>query len=395
MDSWPISSERLRDMYAGGRANLTARRLARIWAAVFSLGLPARRWVTLEVTGRNSGRTTRFPLGMARLDRRWYLVSMLGEHCNWVQNVRATGGLVTLRHGRAVPCMLQEVPVAERPPVLKRYLQQVPGARPHFPVSRHADVTDFEAIASRYPVFLVTPAPDAGARNNAGPGGDARRRRWWRWILAGTVGIVVIIAGAVAAYIKLGPSFAPLALPPGRISAPAGPLGGTWRIAAGSLAGFRVEERAFGLSNYVGGQTPAVTGVIVISGYTVTSARFRIDLSAVKVSGKTQPQFITSLGVHDHPMVTFTLGKPVVLSTAFAGGSTVGATATGELAMNGLSRPVTVMLTARRDGSELQTAGYIRIQFARWGIRQPAGFGFVGSLADNGDAEFLLVLHRH
>ena len=395
MNSWPISSERLRSMYAGGRADDTARRLARIWAAVFSLGLPPRRWVTLEVAGRRSGRTTRFPLGMARLDRRWYLVSMLGENCNWVHNVRAAGGLVTLRHGRAVPCMLQEVPVAERPPVLKRYLRQVPGARPHFPVNRNAGVADFEAIAARYPAFLVTRLPKAAARGNARPSGNGRRRRWWRWILAGTLGIVVIIAGAVAAYIKLGPSFAPLALPPGRISAPAGPLGGTWRIAAGSLAGFRVEERAFGLSNYVGGQTPAVTGVIVVSGDTVTSARLRINLTAVNVDGKKQPQFITSLGVHDHPMATFTLGKPVVLSTAFADGSTVGATATGALAMNGLSRPVTVVLTARRDGSELQTAGYIRIQFARWGIRQPAGFGFVGSLADNGNAEFLLVLHRH
>ena len=33
------------------------RRLARWWAAVFDLGLLPRRWVTLEVTGRRSGRT--------------------------------------------------------------------------------------------------------------------------------------------------------------------------------------------------------------------------------------------------------------------------------------------------------------------------------------------------
>jgi len=157
MDTWPISAGRLRAMYAGGRANAAARRLARIWAAVFSLGIPPRRWVTLEVTGRQSGRTTRFPLGMARLAGQWYLVSMLGEHCNWVQNVRAANGQVTLRHGRATRCRLQEVAVSARPPVLRRYLQQVPGARPHFPVSPHAGVSDFEAIASRYPVFLVLP----------------------------------------------------------------------------------------------------------------------------------------------------------------------------------------------------------------------------------------------
>jgi len=157
MHSWPISSDRLRAMYADGRADGTARRLARIWAALFGLGLVPRRWVTLEVTGRSSGRTTRFPLGMARLAGQWYLVSMLGERCNWVQNVRAAHGQVTLRHGRAMRCQLQEVPVRRRPPVLKRYLQQVPGARPHLPVSPEAGVSDFAAIAPDYPVFLVTP----------------------------------------------------------------------------------------------------------------------------------------------------------------------------------------------------------------------------------------------
>jgi deazaflavin-dependent oxidoreductase (nitroreductase family) len=394
MNSWPVSSERLRRMYASGRANDSARRLARMWAVVFSLGLSPRRWVTLEVTGRRTGRARRFPLGMARLNRQWYLVSMLGEHCNWVQNVRAADGLVTLRHGRAVRCMLREVPVGQRPPVLKRYLQQVPGARPHFPVGRKADMSGFEALAPRYPVFLVARMPRAGAVKRSRPSGATRPRRWWRWLLAGAVAIIVIIAGAVAAFIELSPSFAPLALPSGRVAAPAGPLSATWQVARGSIAGFRVEERALGVSNYVGGQTPAVTGVIVISGNKVTGARFDINLAAVKVNGKTQPQFVTSLGVHRDPVARFALAKPVRLSPAFARGGTVRATATGALTMNGVSRPATVMLTARRDGPELQAAGYIPVEFARWSIRQPAGFGFVGSLAGNGEAEFLLILRR-
>jgi hypothetical protein len=113
--------------------------------------------VTLEVTGRRSGRMTRYPLGMASVAGRWYLVSMLGERCNWVQNVRAAHGLVTLRRRRAMMCRLREVPVSERAPVLKNYLRQVPGARPHIPVSRYSDVAEFEAIAPRYPVFLVIP----------------------------------------------------------------------------------------------------------------------------------------------------------------------------------------------------------------------------------------------
>ena len=391
MDSWPISNNRLRKMYADGRADGTARRLARMWAAVFSLGLMPRRWVTLEVTGRRSAWPTRFPLGMARLNKRWYLVSMLGERCNWVQNVRAADGVVTIRHGRAVHSRLQEIPASERPPVLKRYLEQVPGARAHFPVSHHAGVSQFEAITSRYPVFLVSPDASQGKHSM---NGSQRRRRWGRWILLGAAAIVIVAVGAVAAFIELGPSAAPLALPQGQVSAPAGPLSGSWQVTDGSLAGFRVQEQALGFGSYVGGQTRAVTGVLVISGTTVTSARFSVNLTTITVSGKTQPQFATSLGTSDHPLAAFTLTAPVTLSPAFTAGRTVTAAATGELTLNGTSQPVTVMLTARRDGPELQTAGSIPVRFARWDIQQPGGFGFIGSLASHGVAEFLLILHR-
>lgn len=165
MASWPFSDDDLRKMYAGGRADATARRFARAWAVVQGAGLMPRRWVTLEVPGRRTGRRTRFPLGMADWQGQWYLVPMLGEDCNWVRNVRAAGGRVALRHGRTRACRLVEVPVAERAPILKRYLQKVPGARPHMPVDRHAPLSAFAEIAPRYPAFRVVyePAADAPA----------------------------------------------------------------------------------------------------------------------------------------------------------------------------------------------------------------------------------------
>jgi len=150
-----ISDKALRAMYAGGRGNATARRYSRVWAAVLGAGLAPRRWVSLEVAGRRTGRVTRFPLGMADWQGAWYLVSMLGEDCNWVRNVRAAGGQVTIRHGRARPCRLMEVPVADRAPILKRYLNKVPGARPHVAVDRHAPLAEFDAIAAHLPTFRV------------------------------------------------------------------------------------------------------------------------------------------------------------------------------------------------------------------------------------------------
>ena len=148
--------DRLRAMYAGGRGNATARRYARFWNAALRLGLLPRRWVTLEVRGRRTGRVTRFPLGMADVGGQWYLVSMLGE-CNWVQNVRAAGGRATLRRRRTRPVRLVEIPVEERAPVIKQYVKRVPGGRPHIPVDRHEPVGAFETIASSHPVFRVLP----------------------------------------------------------------------------------------------------------------------------------------------------------------------------------------------------------------------------------------------
>ena len=141
--------EWLRAMYVGGRGNATARRYARFWNMALHLGLLPRRWVTLEVRGRRT-------LGMADVGGQWYLVSMLGE-CNWVQNVRAASGRATLRRGRARPVRLIEMPVAERAPVIRRYVERVPGGRPHILVDRHEPVGAFETIACNYPVFRVVP----------------------------------------------------------------------------------------------------------------------------------------------------------------------------------------------------------------------------------------------
>jgi deazaflavin-dependent oxidoreductase (nitroreductase family) len=180
MRTLPLSAESLRAMYAGGQANATGRRFARFWALVFRLGIMPKRWVTLEVTGRRSGRTIPFPLGMADWEGRWYLVPMLGGQCNWVQNVRAAGGHAVLRRRRAVHCRLVELPEDERAVILKRYLRKVPGARPHIPVGPHAPMADLVAIVPHYPVFLVVPrttglaGPDTG-RPRADP--DLRKVR--------------------------------------------------------------------------------------------------------------------------------------------------------------------------------------------------------------------------
>ena len=224
-------------------------------------------------------------------------------------------------------------------------------------------------------------------------GRASRRRHPLRWILAGAVALVVLVAVAVMIFIKQ-PAPPPLTLPSGAVSAPSGPVGGTWQVTAGSVAGFRVPESAFGLSNEVVGRTTGVTGTIIISGGRVTHAAFRVPLAGIKVSGKTEPQLASSLDTRKFPVATFGLAGSVHLGPAFASGATITVTAIGEFQMNGTAHEVQVTISARRDGPALQAAGSIPVSFPEWGIKRPAGFGLFGSLADHGTAEFFLILRR-
>ena len=142
-------------LYRGGHPNRLARIINKGWAYFHALGIFPDYLVTLEVTGRQSGKKIDFPLAMTVMNGERYLVSMLGENANWVRNVRANNGMARLRHGISEEVMLVEVDVQKRAPILKAFLRHAPGARPHIPVDKDAQVAEFEKIASRYPVFRV------------------------------------------------------------------------------------------------------------------------------------------------------------------------------------------------------------------------------------------------
>ena len=143
--------------YRGGRPNLVARVLNRCTAAVYALGLAPDYLVTLEVPGRRSGRIVSLPVVMVVVGGERYLVSYLGEQTNWVRNVKAAGGYVTLRHGRREEVRLQEVAPDCRAPVLKVYFKRAPGARAYLPIDKDAPLAEFERVSPRFPVFRVSP----------------------------------------------------------------------------------------------------------------------------------------------------------------------------------------------------------------------------------------------
>lgn len=145
----------LRWLYRGGRPSRFARWQNRASAIAFAAGIWPKRLGALEVRGRRSGRTISFPIVIADHEGERYLISMLGERAGWVRNVRADGGRAVLRHGRREVVHLEEVPAEDRPPILRRYLQLAPGARPHIPVDRRAPLEDFARIAPQVPIFRI------------------------------------------------------------------------------------------------------------------------------------------------------------------------------------------------------------------------------------------------
>lgn len=130
-------------------------------AVLAAWGWAPANTVTIEVAGRRSGRLRRTAVVSVTHQDRRYLVSLAGES-QWVRSVRAAGGRAVLRHGRATPVRLTEVPVDERPAVLQAYASHralsrsaAYIARNYFGVAPHPTARELSALADRYPVFLI------------------------------------------------------------------------------------------------------------------------------------------------------------------------------------------------------------------------------------------------
>jgi deazaflavin-dependent oxidoreductase (nitroreductase family) len=118
------------------------------------VGVGPRHTYLLSVPGRRTGRIYRTPVTLVEDAAGRWLVAPYGER-SWVKNARAAGW-VELRRGRSLERVhVEEVPPAERAPILRAYLRQVPVTRDFFDAARDAPVEAFAAEAHRHPVFRV------------------------------------------------------------------------------------------------------------------------------------------------------------------------------------------------------------------------------------------------
>ena len=227
----------------------------------------------------------------------------------------------------------------------------------------------------------------------------ARIRRWQRWLI---VGIAVVAALAVAGpfvYIHFIEGKAPKRL---SLSSTRGtattvasgaaadiPLDGTWKVASGSQAGYRVKEILFGQNHEAVGRTSAVTGDAAIQGTRVTAANMTVDLTEVSSDqSRRDTQFQHRImDTSTFPTSTFKLTQPIDLPSTSGRVSTK---ATGDLTAHGVTKSAVADLQAERSGNTIRVSGSIPVTFADWNIPNPS-FGPI-STDDHGVIEFLLVL---
>jgi hypothetical protein len=145
----------MRLFYRGWHPTFLGRWVNRLNGWWSGLGLPPKFQASLGVRGRLSGRTRSNPVVIATVDAKDYLVSMLGPDSDWVKNVEAAQGKAIIRQGRRRRVHLVPIPTEQRAPVLREYVRIARSGRLHFPLSPGAPLSDFEAIADRYPVYRI------------------------------------------------------------------------------------------------------------------------------------------------------------------------------------------------------------------------------------------------
>jgi polyisoprenoid-binding protein YceI len=232
-----------------------------------------------------------------------------------------------------------------------------------------------------------------------------RPRRLVRWLIGGIVALVILVVGGTWLYIHVieGPAPAPLSLRSGSSASPSASgstaagaassasIAGDWRVAAGSVVGYRVNEVLAGQNNVAVGRTSDVSGSLTINGSTVSAASFTVQMATIHSDqSERDAQFDGRImDTASYPTGTLTLTTPIDLGTAPADGVIRSYQAAANLTMHGHTRSVTFTLQAERTSAGIEVSGSIPILFADWGIANPS-FGSFVTTQDHGLLEFLI-----
>jgi polyisoprenoid-binding protein YceI len=206
---------------------------------------------------------------------------------------------------------------------------------------------------------------------------------------AGLVALAVIAGGAYVYFfsgLRTSPAQLGLSATPAATSSPATPstgLAGTWTVASGSKAGYRVKELFVGQTakHEAVARTSTVSGGLTVSGdsssYQVSALTFSAGLADLhsedQVAGRdvAQRDGIVSrqLNVQQFPTATFTAVSASVPGSVTSG--QVDVTVPGKLTIHGVTKDVTATAKAQVVGNKIEIAGTISIDMNDYGVSPP------------------------
>jgi polyisoprenoid-binding protein YceI len=184
-------------------------------------------------------------------------------------------------------------------------------------------------------------------------------------------------------------------------SSSTGSLDGTWTVDpsigsfsdfSDSFVGYRVKEQLAGIgANTAVGRTPVVTGSLTIAGTSITAVQISADLTGLTSDDARRDGQLQHQGIEtsQFPTATFKLTAPIQLGAVPADCLVISTTATGDLTLHGVTKPVQVAVQARRSGAVVTVTGSLTIVFADYGFQGPSSFAVL-SVEDHGIMEFQL-----
>lgn len=214
---------------------------------------------------------------------------------------------------------------------------------------------------------------------------------------------VVVLGGAAAGYIyffsglRSSPAALSFASPSpsatASVSAASSPspaatasgFAGSWQVASGSIAGYRVKEQFAGQTSTheAVARTSAVAGQITItqsgSAYQLASGTITVDLSGLASIDSVAGYNVVNrdrivqqaLQTGQFPTATLQL-SPVAIPSAAASGQTVSVQVSGNLTIHGVTKPVTATVQLRVAGGVPQIVATIQTNMTDFGVSPPS-----------------------
>jgi polyisoprenoid-binding protein YceI len=214
--------------------------------------------------------------------------------------------------------------------------------------------------------------------------------------------VVLVVAGLGTWWFVLRDTAAPKArVDAVAANAPAGAESrsspdGTWSVKTSDsvFVGYRVRElfAAATVKRTATGRTPKVVGTMSVAGRTIASAQIAADLTGLTSDQARRDSAIRERGLETarFPDATFTLTAPITLPSTPVKGTSYRVTATGDLALHGVTRSVKVALEAKWNGSTIAVAGSTPIVLGDYGMAPIRLPGFVET-DDRGTMELQLL----